>query len=59
MYHPTCAVAERVASLQHEALDDAVEDEVVVVPVGRVRCEVLHCPRAQGVGSQVEIESKD
>jgi hypothetical protein len=36
-----------------------VEDEVVVVPVGRVRCEVLHCPRAQGVGSQVEIESKD
>ena len=44
---------ERVAGLDHEALDDAVEDDVVVVPVARVRREVLHRARAlQQAGMQ-------
>ena len=40
-------VPERVPGLQHEPLDDAVEDDVVVVPVSAVRGEVLARLRAR------------
>lgn len=33
---------EGVAGLEHEAFDDAVEDDAVVVAVARMRREVLH-----------------
>jgi hypothetical protein len=36
----------RVSGLYHKALDDAMEDDAVVVPVARVRHEVLHRLRA-------------
>mmetsp|Transcript_23682 Transcript_23682/g.40764 ORF Transcript_23682/g.40764 Transcript_23682/m.40764 type:complete len:459 (-) Transcript_23682:586-1962(-) len=41
-----CPITEGVASLEHEALDDAVQDEAVVVPVANVLREVLHGLRA-------------
>mmetsp|Transcript_48036 Transcript_48036/g.118908 ORF Transcript_48036/g.118908 Transcript_48036/m.118908 type:complete len:307 (-) Transcript_48036:958-1878(-) len=41
-----CAIAERVARLYHEALDHTMEDDAVVVPVGRMRREVLDGARA-------------
>jgi len=37
------AVAQRVAGLNHEVLDDAVEYDVIVVAVAAVRSEVFHC----------------
>mmetsp|Transcript_34881 Transcript_34881/g.96257 ORF Transcript_34881/g.96257 Transcript_34881/m.96257 type:complete len:374 (+) Transcript_34881:339-1460(+) len=41
-----CAIALRVAALDHEALDHPVEDRVVVIPVLRVHGEVFHRFRA-------------
>lgn len=40
---PSGAIAQGVARLHHKVLDDAVEDEPVVVPVLAVHREILHC----------------
>jgi hypothetical protein len=42
----TGPVAKRVASLQHKALDYAVENHAIVVPVLGMRGEVFYCLRA-------------
>ena len=43
-----------VARLDHEALDDAVEDDAIVVAVARVRGKILHGLGAV-VGEQLEV----
>ena len=43
---PSGAIPERVTGLDHEILDDAVEEHSVVVPVRRMRREVLDRLRA-------------
>ena len=42
----SCVQACRVTTLHHEILDDAVEEDVVVVAVAGVHREVLHRPGA-------------
>lgn len=37
-----------VACLQHEALNDAVEDDAIVVAIAGMRCEVLNGPAQTG-----------
>mmetsp|Transcript_7364 Transcript_7364/g.22768 ORF Transcript_7364/g.22768 Transcript_7364/m.22768 type:complete len:240 (-) Transcript_7364:1190-1909(-) len=51
----SCAIAERVSRLNHEALDDAVEDDAIVVAVACVRHKVLHRLRAL-VWKQLEVD---
>ena len=55
---PPRAVPERVPGLQHEPLDDAVEDDVVIVPVSAVRCEVLASLRAR-FREQLDVDVPD
>mmetsp|Transcript_36226 Transcript_36226/g.61099 ORF Transcript_36226/g.61099 Transcript_36226/m.61099 type:complete len:235 (+) Transcript_36226:285-989(+) len=51
----TRAVSQRISSLQHEALDDAVDEQVVVVAVLAVAREVLNRLRAL-LGVQLEVD---
>jgi len=48
-------LTKRISCLQHEALDDAVEDDTVVVTVLRMAREVLNCPWAF-VGKELESD---
>jgi hypothetical protein len=41
----TSPISERITSLQHELLDDSVENDVVVVTIVDVRDKVLDCFR--------------
>eukprot|EP00967_Tisochrysis_lutea_P084238 scaffold117647_cov32-Tisochrysis_lutea.AAC.1 len=54
----SCAIAERVSRLNHEALDDAVEDDAIVVAVACVRHKVLHRLRAL-VWKQLEVDLRN
>jgi hypothetical protein len=38
----TCPISFRVAGLNHEALDDSVEDYLVIVIILAVNCEVFN-----------------
>lgn len=41
-----CTITQWVASLYHEALNNAMKDDAVVVTIPCMRREVLHCARA-------------
>ena len=38
----TSAVSQRISRLYHEAFNDPVKNEIIIIAITAVRCEILH-----------------